>query len=619
MLNSLHVAQSGLTAARTSVENVMNNIANENTPGYKKRVVELGESAHIDGSVTGRGVLVGDVKRITSEYVYDNLLNENGKEAYFTELSSKLADIESLFFETTDSGFSNDLNRYFQSMENLRSDPNNEINKNNVENNAKILVENIQNLYSGIESLEQASINTVKDDVEIINGILADIGKINEQIGQQLVPPNDMLDRRDALEKQLSEYVDIEIDRTENYELRIGGLIAVRYNTNIHNVSVVEEYSPQRDLFSTDSSDNTIATALGTFDAFDTITYKLDNTTTATVTFGDSITTDWDDDPSTADTTETVDNTNYTRALAYTINNTSGMNGVVTAYNGATVVDSNGDEAVPVPGAAGDNFLNIRSNVDGTKGIFEGNVVITKQTSATAITSSTLIAKDSVTSDDAINDVQIQIFDGEVTLKRGSIKAMMENVDSENTSNKFQTYKDKLDSFVKTFVDVHDSFVTQSDGSYLYGQKNVDGTTAGTATSVGMFSGLTVSTFTFNTSAMTSMNQEKLNYLATLQWKDDLEFDGTAQGGTANEATSITGFYQTIQVQIASDKENNDYLKDTQGAIVNSLQGSYDKLVKVDKDEEMLNLIRYQSSYEANAKIVTVVDEMLATILGLKR
>ncbi len=36
MLKSLNVAQSGLSASKIAVENVSNNIANENTPGYKK-------------------------------------------------------------------------------------------------------------------------------------------------------------------------------------------------------------------------------------------------------------------------------------------------------------------------------------------------------------------------------------------------------------------------------------------------------------------------------------------------------------------------------------------------------------------------------------------------------
>jgi flagellar hook-associated protein 1 FlgK len=592
----------------------MNNISNELTPGYKKRVVELQESGHIDGSVTGRGVLVGDVKRVTSEYMFDNLLKENGKESYYNELSTRLADVESLFFETDDSGFSNDLNRYFQALENLRSDPTNEINKNNLQNNAEIIVENIQNLYNGIDELQSVSLNTVKNDVEIINGILADIGNINEKIGQQLIPPNDLLDKRDALETQLSEYVDISVDRTDDYELKIGDAIAVRYNTNIHNVTVAEEYTPQRDKFTTDNSDNTIATAVGTLDADDVISYKLNNDITATVTFGQSITMDWNGDGTA--TLDTVDDNNYMRALAYEINNTIGMSEYITAYNGTTEVDADGIETETSPGA--ENYLNIKSSIDGTVGNFDGRILITKNTGTTVDSKST-VNKDSLSSREAIDDVKIQIFDGEISLKRGSVKAIVENLDSENSLNKFEAYQDKLDSFVSAFVDIHDSFVTQTDGSYLYGQKNVDDTTAGIATSIGLFSGATVKSFSFNQSAMTSFSQEKLDYLATLQWKSDIGFDGDIQTGTASNASSFSSFYQTVQVQIASDKENTDYLQDTQSAIVNSLEGSYDKLVKVDKDEEMINLIQFQSAYEANAKIVTVVDEMLATILGMKR
>jgi len=62
-----------------------------------------------------------------------------------------------------------------------------------------------------------------------------------------------------------------------------------------------------------------------------------------------------------------------------------------------------------------------------------------------------------------------------------------------------------------------------------------------------------------------------------------------------------------------------DFMYKTQQAVSESLKSSYDQLTKVDKDEEMINLIKFQAAYEANAKIITTVDEMIQTILGLKR
>ena len=56
MLNTLNVSITGLNAAKIAVENVSNDIANENTPGYKIRVVQLDELAQTDSRFTGRGV-----------------------------------------------------------------------------------------------------------------------------------------------------------------------------------------------------------------------------------------------------------------------------------------------------------------------------------------------------------------------------------------------------------------------------------------------------------------------------------------------------------------------------------------------------------------------------------
>ncbi len=146
MLSTLNVSQTGLNAAKIAVENVSNNIANENTPGYKKRVVQISELEQMDARFAGRGVNVDGTFRITSQYVYDKLISENSKLNYYDKLSNMLGNVESVFKETTDSGFTADLNRYYQAVENLRSNPNSQIFKTALQNQGKILVESLQNL-----------------------------------------------------------------------------------------------------------------------------------------------------------------------------------------------------------------------------------------------------------------------------------------------------------------------------------------------------------------------------------------------------------------------------------------------------------------------------------------
>jgi len=252
MLNILNVAQTGLKTSQTQVENVMNNLANENTPGYKKRVVDVSEASQTDDRLTGRGVTIESVSRVTDIYMYQNLIQENSKLAEVNELNSMLADIESIFNETDDTGLSADLDRYFNSLENLRTSPQNEVYKNDLTNNAKALVSGLKEIYSDIENKETISIKKAQENVVEINSILSEIGSLSQQIVENYSgASNDLLDKRDLLEKELSQYIDVEISRDEHYSLSIAGVTAVRFDTNVREVKLIEDYIPQKDIYTT--------------------------------------------------------------------------------------------------------------------------------------------------------------------------------------------------------------------------------------------------------------------------------------------------------------------------------------------------------------------------------
>ena len=293
MLNTLNVSQTGLNAAKIAVENVSNNIANENTPGYKRRVVDLREIEQTDTRFTGRGVTSESAYRITNQYMFDRLLSENSKQNNYQKLSSILGNVEVAFKETENSGFSADLNRYFQAVENLRSNPNSEVYKNNLANEGKLLVESLQNLYTSIERFEELEKNELQSNVDKVNDILREIGDINTKLGQQNVATNDLLDKRDQLEEELSQYVDIEVSRENNeYQLSIAGNVAVRYNTNIRDISVVETKTAQIDRFANAAGTGSNVTFSDGATAGDVITFKLNNDTQVSVTIGSNQYTD---------------------------------------------------------------------------------------------------------------------------------------------------------------------------------------------------------------------------------------------------------------------------------------------------------------------------------------
>ena len=629
MLSTLNVSQTGLNAAKIAVENVSNNIANENTPGYKKRVVQISELEQMDARFAGRGVNVDGTFRITSQYVYDKLISENSKLNYYDKLSNMLGNVESVFKETTDSGFTADLNRYYQSVENLRSNPNSQIYKTAVQNQGKILVESLQNLYTSIEKQQEGEKKELYSNVEGVNSILKEIGLLNERI-QKFGENNDLLDKRDQLELELSGYVDVTVSRDSGYyELKIGGETAISGNTNVRTLEVKEEETLQKDKFTlVDSSvnpsivydalknNNDATFSSKTYNNGDIVTYKLNNESEVSVTIGESISMDWDGDGSV--TTEAVTTSNLTRALVYKINSNPDMKDLVTAYNGDYSIDANGNK---VTKNSQDNFLRIESNAGGITNEFDGRISIQNfDDSGTAVSEEAResIYRNESSSTNPESKVYVAIYDREISVKNGIIRSQVENLSSDSPNNKFQVYLDKLDAFAQTLADISDKYIKTGTDSYIYGEAASD-ESLGTITSIGLFSGSSIKTLKFNDSLVNELSQEKLDYLATIQWKEDLSYDGKGQNFSETSEASLSEFFRDLRVTISADKESVTFLKDTQAGVKMSIQSSYDQLTKVDKDEEMLDLMKFQAAYTANAKIITAIDEMLQTLLGLKR
>lgn len=543
MINSLFTAQSGLKVSQSTIDNISNNIANQNTEGYKKRVSNISEMSSLNSVNITRGVKLDGISRITNEYMYNNLISMQSKESYYTYSSNLLSDIESIFYETDDSGLSSELNMFFQSIENLRSDPTNSIYKNDVSTNGSNLVDTISNLYEDLEREQSTTKTTLYQDVEHINSILNQIGSLNEQMGKTTSSnvENDLLDRRDALEQELAQYVDIEVDRNEPYQLKIGGEVAVRYNTNIHEVKVVESYVAQKDVYTTSNlNDSNITDG-------DVFTISLNQTSSISITVDGSLSADEND---------------IKQQIVDAINSNSEFSPYVSAS-----LDSNGN-------------LVITSLSDGEDGAFDLEI--------TNSTTGDVYAKNDAKSKVAENKVDIQIFDESLSISSGTIKAQIEVLNTSNSSNYIQNYKEALDSFVSKLSELS---VLDSGES--------------------LFSGSNVASFTFNEGEVSTLTTDDLENLSKLQWMEDIDFGD-------DNISSFANFIDALRVQISSDKENVDFKLESQEAIVESLQTSYNKLVNVDSDEEMINLMMFQAAYEANAKLVTVVDEMLQTILGMK-
>ena len=532
MINSLYTAKSGLSTSKYSVDVTSNNIANENTTGYVKRTVNTSELPELENDI-GNGVSFDGVTRNTNVYLYDKLVSQNSLASYYEQEDSILSNLEIMFSETESSGFSTTLSTFFNSIESLRADSTNLIYQNDLATQAQSLVDGLQSLNDELNSALDTTTQQLEDQADTVNNILEQIVYLNKQIVESNTDSNDLLDKRDALEKELSNYVDIEIDRdSETYNLKIAGVNVIFNNTNLHEVSISENNIAQKDIYNSSDLDDS------NFSDGDEISIVLNGTTTLTLSANVSGTTE-----------------NELKNQIINEINTNSKFSDYTAY-----LDSS-------------NNLVIKSNIEGEEGEFD--IAISVNNSE--------ISK-SANSKEASNSVSLAVYNNELSLTGGSLKAITQELTS-STSNIY-AYKNSLDSFAKALVD-----------------------TVNSSSETPLFKGSSVDTLSFDKDSITSLTNEDLENLAEIQWNENITI--------GNTSTSFSEFYQNLLVTVSSNVENNNFKLESQNAIVNSLESTYNNLTKVDPDEEMINLLQYQAAYEANAKVITAVDEMLQTLLAM--
>ncbi|WFS63796.1 flagellar hook-associated protein FlgK [Pseudodesulfovibrio thermohalotolerans] len=90
----------------------------------------------------------------------------------------------------------------------------------------------------------------------------------------------------------------------------------------------------------------------------------------------------------------------------------------------------------------------------------------------------------------------------------------------------------------------------------------------------------------------------------------------TAMEGTTSQ--TILDYYNGIVGNVGTDTNRAQFNQNFYQALANDLDERQQQISGVNLDEEMSDLIKYQASYTAAAKLITTADEMLQTILSLK-
>ncbi|MFC7062468.1 flagellar hook-associated protein FlgK [Halobacillus seohaensis] len=80
--------------------------------------------------------------------------------------------------------------------------------------------------------------------------------------------------------------------------------------------------------------------------------------------------------------------------------------------------------------------------------------------------------------------------------------------------------------------------------------------------------------------------------------------------------TSVVSYYESMIGSMAVEAQEAQRMKSNAGTLTDSVQQQRQSVSSVSLDEEMTNMIKFQHAYNASARNITVVDEMLDRIIN---
>ncbi|MBD3619599.1 MAG: flagellar hook-associated protein FlgK [Chromatiales bacterium] len=227
MADLFGIGTSALSAFQRALATTGHNISNVNTDSYSRQRVELinrpGNAA--GNGFIGTGVDSSTVRRMFDQFVQQNLVQ--GHSAYEQQqmLYSMASQVDSLLADP-DTGLSTGLQNFFGTLHELADDPTSTAARQLVLTEGETLANRFNYLYDQLEQLRSRANNQIRTTVDEINGIAASIADVNRTIGDAYAagggqPPNDLLDKRDALVTQLAKLVSVQTFEQDNGALNV--------------------------------------------------------------------------------------------------------------------------------------------------------------------------------------------------------------------------------------------------------------------------------------------------------------------------------------------------------------------------------------------------------------
>lgn len=265
---SLNIAATGLTAAQTAMDTIAENLSNANTPGYVSQTANLVTNPGGDLLGVGDGVRVTSVQQSDDSLLVAQVQQTQGALSQSTALQQVLQQAQLSFQEPSSTGLSSDLSNFWQSWDNIASNPSDPADRNQVVTQAQNLVSDLQQASQQLATVTSNASSQLSQVVSDANTLLSQVATLNGQIFAVQTAggsPNSLIDQRNNLMNRLSSDIgavgSVQPDGT--YQVKVGN-VAVVSGTTADSLSLASSGGQQSLVASVGGASMTLPTTSGT-------------------------------------------------------------------------------------------------------------------------------------------------------------------------------------------------------------------------------------------------------------------------------------------------------------------------------------------------------------------
>lgn len=621
----IELGKRSLMAHSQSINTSGHNISNADTEGYSRQRVEIKafdplyrpdlSRAETPGQI-GQGVSIESINRVRDEMLDQRIVAQGNQESYWETRSKYYMMLEQIYNEPDEVSIRTTMDKFWESWQELSLNPESTANREAVVSRGQSLVNSIRNRDLSLTGIGNLLNSDIESNVSQLNDIADQIAELNKEIVRSRAMgdnPNDLLDRRDLLVEKLSKIANVTTDQrdTDEFMVHVDGKVLVQGNVARHFevVPVLDNYGYSKVVWEDTKDDAVISGgSLGALIELRDVDVRneIQSLNTMTMNFTDLV--------------------NDVHRNAVGANNVTGLDFFTHhpfVENTVGNYDADGDGVEDhsyIFRFTGTNKLNPQEQV-GIEGTMilsgpKGNVEVAYHPTDTV--------------EDVINRINDSNGEVKAYLDRNS-NLVLKATTAESIYNPDFVIRHVEDSglFLAGYSGILAS--NGADGAYDYNQANaVNALVQPGENGEGKAAQFAVSPVE-NPSTYVDINERiKIDVMNVgTAFKDHT---GTAMNGDARAAVEIAAIRNT-KVMIGHERTFDDYFADSvthvglmgeqaetnllsQNAVMDDLRSLRDSISGVNIDEELADIMKFQHGYNAAAKYVTVIDEMLDTVIN---